>query len=179
MSRWRRRLARLRDHPGDALLLARVIALNVVVHVLVHRIGVARTARLVRPGVRAHEGAFTRAGRALSDTASEALDSRRVRVLAEFADPSTSAWTEGACLERSLVLYRLLNRMGVPVDLMIGLRSREGEVDGHAWLAWEGRPVLENFDPRDEFLATLCFASPYRGAEVPFPQAVSHAAPSL
>lgn len=162
MSLWRDRLARLREHPTDAWLLTRVVVLGAIVHPLVHRMGVAHTARLVRPVVHTRPR-----------PARDWLESRRVRVLIEFADPRTSHWTEGACLERSLTLYRLLNLEGVAVDLVIGLRSEGGVVDGHAWLTYHGEPILERRDPVGSFRPTLCFPSPFKGRDIAFPQILS------
>ena len=135
------------------MLLARVVVGSRLVSALLRRFGVERTIRLLRP-------------HCWSARRPHALDSRRTAVLTAFADPRTSRWTAGACLERSILLYRLLNQAGVPVDLTIGLRSVAGVVDGHAWLAMAGRPVLEPVDPRVDFQPTLCYPSPL-SAEAP------------
>lgn len=71
------------------------------------------------------------------------------------------------------MLYRLLNVEGIPVDLVIGLRSEGGKVDGHAWLAHQGLPVLERGDPRTAFQPALRFPSPHKGRNLPFPEVLS------
>jgi hypothetical protein len=47
------------------------------------------------------------------------------------------------CLTRSVVLYHLLRRSGVPVELCIGVRRDNQEFAAHAWLEREGRPYME------------------------------------
>ncbi len=50
------------------------------------------------------------------------------------------------CLRRSVVLFHLFRRMGLPVTLMIGVR-RDGErLAAHAWLTRDGTPYLEPSD---------------------------------
>jgi hypothetical protein len=50
---------------------------------------------------------------------------------------------EGSCLVRSLTMWALLLRMGVSVDLRIGMRKREGKIEGHAWVEYQGTPLNE------------------------------------
>jgi Transglutaminase-like superfamily len=50
------------------------------------------------------------------------------------------------CLERSLAAYRLLCRVGADVRLAVGVRPREGAVDGHVWVTLDGRPFAEASD---------------------------------
>ncbi len=40
------------------------------------------------------------------------------------------------CLERSLVLWWLLQRDGIQSDLRIGVRKDEGELKAHAWVEY-------------------------------------------
>lgn len=47
------------------------------------------------------------------------------------------------CLTRSVVLYHLLRRSGVPVELCIGVRRENQEFAAHAWLERERRPYME------------------------------------
>jgi len=51
--------------------------------------------------------------------------------------------TDRRCLPRSLALYRALSRAGASPQLWIGFRKVAGRVDGHAWVAVDGRPVGE------------------------------------
>lgn len=55
------------------------------------------------------------------------------------------------CLARSLVLTRLLARRGIPTKLVIGARATPDFL-AHAWVEYEGQPVLS---PGDESLGRL------------------------
>lgn len=59
------------------------------------------------------------------------------------------------CLTRSLVLWRLLARRGIPSELHIGVRKEASELLAHAWVECAGRPVGEDggADPRYTSLA--------------------------
>lgn len=50
------------------------------------------------------------------------------------------------CLERSLVLYRLLSEANASPRLMIGVAAGAGAVEGHAWVVVDGRPVGDSDD---------------------------------
>lgn len=43
-----------------------------------------------------------------------------------------------SCLERSLVLCRLLRRRGVMCELRFGADLAQGDLAAHAWVEWEG-----------------------------------------
>jgi hypothetical protein len=45
------------------------------------------------------------------------------------------------CLRRSLVLWWLLRRAGLPGELRIGARKRDGRLEAHAWVEHGGRPL--------------------------------------
>jgi hypothetical protein len=49
------------------------------------------------------------------------------------------------CLARSLVLTRLLARRGIPAKLVIGART-DPDFLAHAWVEYDGRPVLSPGD---------------------------------
>lgn len=48
-----------------------------------------------------------------------------------------------SCLVRSLALARVLRREGYDAHLVFGVRSDNGDMEGHCWVAVEGRPVTE------------------------------------
>jgi len=50
------------------------------------------------------------------------------------------------CLERSLVMYRLLAREGADVALVLGVRHNESNLAGHAWCEMNGMPLGERHD---------------------------------
>jgi len=47
------------------------------------------------------------------------------------------------CLERSLVLWRLLTSRGIPAQLRIGARKNGGKFEAHAWIERNGAVVGE------------------------------------
>lgn len=47
------------------------------------------------------------------------------------------------CLRRALVLQRLLLRQCVPTVLRFGVRKEGGQLQAHAWLEYQGRPVSD------------------------------------
>jgi hypothetical protein len=59
------------------------------------------------------------------------------------------------CLEQSLVLWWLLTRRGIPVDLKIGARKEADRFEAHAWVEFEGRIIGS---PGEEHLHFVPFA---------------------
>lgn len=55
------------------------------------------------------------------------------------------------CLTRSLLLGWLLQRRGVPSDLRIGVRLKEGTLDAHAWVECDGVPVNDRPNVASQF----------------------------
>jgi transglutaminase superfamily protein len=62
--------------------------------------------------------------------------------------------TDSRCLMRSLVLTRLLARRGIPATLVIGVR-KDDEFAAHAWVEYEGTPLLDPGDPNYARLVEL------------------------
>lgn len=50
------------------------------------------------------------------------------------------------CLERSLTLWWLLRRTGVPCELRIGVRRGETGVEAHAWVEHAGQAINDTPD---------------------------------
>src|SRR5581483_5192759 len=42
--------------------------------------------------------------------------------------------TWGRCVQRSLIVYRLLNAYGIPARLCFGINRQHEQLDGHAWV---------------------------------------------
>ena len=55
------------------------------------------------------------------------------------------------CLTRSLLLGWLLQRRGVMSQLRIGVRLRQGALEAHAWVEYEGIPVNDRLDVSTQF----------------------------
>jgi hypothetical protein len=86
-------------------------------------------------------------------------DAEKVARFASFAVNFPTRW--GKCLQRSLIVYRLLNGYGIAARLCIGVDREDAARDGHVWvisLEDGGRPVGESVEP-DERYQTI-FASP-------------------
>jgi Transglutaminase-like superfamily len=66
------------------------------------------------------------------------------------------------CLERSLVLWFLLRRRGLPAELRIGARKQDARFEAHAWVELEGH-VLNDSDSVHKHYAR--FDGPIASAE--------------
>jgi hypothetical protein len=67
-----------------------------------------------------------------------------------------AAWRgpyHATCLERSLLLWWLLRRAGIPTDLRIGVRLDAGRLAAHAWVERDGRPLNDSADVGRRFAA--------------------------
>ena len=67
------------------------------------------------------------------------------------------------CLRQSLVLWWLLSRRGIAVELRIGVRKDGGELQAHAWVEHDGHALN---DAQNAALAYAAFAPPFS----PLPQ---------
>ena len=54
--------------------------------------------------------------------------------------------TSNDCLHASLLLYRELSRLGAEPILAVGFRRAGERLEGHAWVAVDGRPVQDGGD---------------------------------
>lgn len=93
------------------------------------------------------------------------------RVAAEWVDAMLQRlpwpWRR-TCLKRSAVLYHLLRRGGVPVELRIGVRrDRSRRLAAHAWLTHNHASYLEappdDGGSVDDFTEIACFPEPRPG----------------
>ena len=59
-------------------------------------------------------------------------------------------WFPRACLRQSLALYRVLTRMGYPVEIHFGIH-KDGEIlQGHSWVTLQGRSIADE-NPTEVF----------------------------
>jgi hypothetical protein len=70
-----------------------------------------------------------------------------------------AGWPDRDCLQRSLLLYRELSRLGAEPELVVGFRKDEERVTGHAWVRAGGRPIAEDEADLCAFVPTLRFGS--------------------
>ncbi|MBI5789362.1 MAG: lasso peptide biosynthesis B2 protein [Candidatus Schekmanbacteria bacterium] len=47
------------------------------------------------------------------------------------------------CFKRTLSLYYFLKRIGLPVQVNLGVRKKQDELEGHGWLTLHGQPYCE------------------------------------
>jgi hypothetical protein len=47
------------------------------------------------------------------------------------------------CLQRSLLLYRLLSAVGADPELVVGFREQDGNIIGHAWVLVDEVSLVE------------------------------------
>lgn len=83
----------------------------------------------------------------------------------------TRLWIyQPTCLKRALLLFHFLRRSGMPVSFCLGVqptityaaRDREGRLEGHAWVTYEGRPVYESEKNRNAgYKPTFLFPRPH------------------
>jgi hypothetical protein len=86
-------------------------------------------------------------------------DAEKLARFASFAVAFPRPW--GRCLQRSLILYRLLNGYGLPARICFGVNRTQPGAEGHVWVARLGegdRPFAETSDPRERF--TTVYHSP-------------------
>jgi hypothetical protein len=48
-----------------------------------------------------------------------------------------------ACLKKSLVLFWMFRRRGLPAELRLGVRKVDGELEAHAWIEQGGRVLFD------------------------------------
>ena len=54
-----------------------------------------------------------------------------------------AALSGGTCLQRSLLLYRVLSRAGADPTLVVGFERSDDRIRGHAWVVVDGTALLE------------------------------------
>jgi hypothetical protein len=55
------------------------------------------------------------------------------------------------CLRRSLTLQWLLYRRGIDADLRFGVRRKDGILQAHAWLEYQGQVIGETIVPDEQY----------------------------
>jgi hypothetical protein len=117
--------------PADRRMLLEALLLPGFIWLSFRGIGVPRTQSLLRR--------WAGAGRARQLAAGAAI--RRASRAQGIV--KRNAGIGGNCLVRSLTLWTMLLRRGVPTDLRVGFRRRDSEIQGHAWLEYAHAPINE------------------------------------
>lgn len=86
-------------------------------------------------------------------------DAKKIAWFANFIVNFPFRW--GRCLQRSLIVYRLLNGYGMPSNLYIGVNQQDATADGHVWvvrLSDNGLAFAEVSEPGEKY--TILYRSP-------------------
>jgi hypothetical protein len=67
--------------------------------------------------------------------------------------------TDRHCLQRSLVLFREFSRGGADPRLVVGFRTADGRLIGHAWIEVDDRPVGETNFVQSTYVRTCAFGA--------------------
>lgn len=125
----------------NARVVARVVVWSLALRVLKHVLPLPRLVRLVQAPSRRRPVAHPRRREPASLT----------RLISALAPPP------GHCLERSLLLYRLLAESHAKVELVIGFRTTARGGAGHAWVLVDGQPHGEAAPTSEGFVPLLVF----------------------
>jgi Transglutaminase-like superfamily len=135
---------RMVSKPGEAWLLLRMAWWVAVLSVMARCYSLPRALRIV-------------AGN--KNSTKQSVDEKSQVELARTIDLLLSADVlifKPICWKRAAVLHRYLLRNGMPTRIIFGVRNETGgNVDGHAWLEANGKPILESTPP--EYVVTYSF----------------------
>lgn len=134
---WRRARAMLQSW-DDVALAGTITGLATMLPLLVRVLPLPRTLALLTPGgTRVMPPDITAYG-------------ARAAALTDAVLRRNLLWYRRNCLKRALILFAILRRRGVPVELRMGVRPTRGTginepdtLEGHAWLELDNQPFLE------------------------------------
>jgi hypothetical protein len=130
--------------PGEAMLLCRMAWWVAVLSIAARLTSLPRALQLV-----AGKPAGTKPATKSMDDLAQTVD------LLLSAD---ALFLRPICWKRAAVLHRYLLKRGIETKIVFGVRNdAEGKIDGHAWLEYEGKPILEKSLP--EYVVTYSFPS--------------------
>ena len=66
---------------------------------------------------------------------------QRLTVISRIAASGGRMLLSMNCVERSLVLYRLLSRVAAAPKLVLGVKGAGAAIAGHAWVELDGKPL--------------------------------------
>jgi Transglutaminase-like superfamily len=126
---------------GGAQLILEALLVPIVVSAGFRVVGVTRTQAWLRRWALAGDGLSYS-----QDPASTIPSVRRAQRIVK-----RNFRIEGSCLERSLTLWALLLRRGLPTDLRVGFRKSAGKLEGHAWIEYGDVPLNETKEVRETY----------------------------
>lgn len=151
----RRRVFELLRSPRDGWLVLRMSAWALLLPILKFALPLPRLVRLLSSNRR----------RRSRERAREA----RVSELAQVVYRSRKPGFADNCLERSLVTYRYLGRLGAEPSLVVAVGHERRDVIGHVWVSVDGSPVHDAPDFLEQFVPLIAFGPNGRATE-PSPQ---------
>jgi len=89
----------------------------------------------------------------LPETDYQNRQAEKVRLFTNFVLGHRFAGTK-TCLKRSLVLYHFLRKIGLDVEIELGITRQESGLIGHSWLTCNGLPYPEP-EPGLDFYQTI------------------------
>lgn len=136
------RIRRVADlSPRDWLLIARMLSILLLFGVLRHVRSLPELIQTLDPG---------------SEKSANALPvDRKVQICDAIL---RRLYGKDYCLRRSVILFHVLRRDGIPVRFVMGVVVRENDsLFGHAWVEMDGEPLAEAVDPRESYAVTYSY----------------------
>jgi hypothetical protein len=137
-----RRASELLRSPRDAWLVLRMLAWAAVLPPLKFALPLPRLVRLLS---------------SKRDVVRRPQREARTSELASLLYRSSRADLGDNCLERSLVTYRYLGRLGAEPSLVVAVATAQRDVIGHVWVSVDGRPVHDAPEFVARFVPILLF----------------------
>ena len=88
---------------------------------------------------------------------------------ARLVEAVTACYPAATCLKKSLILFRLLRKRGIPAELRLGVRKVDDEFSSHAWIECAGRTFLDGGTAHLYSTLSLTPALPVAGVRLPGP----------
>jgi len=128
--------------PADAYLAVRIALWTGLLRVLKHVVPLSTLVLAVRRRPRG---------------AASPHRERQIVVLARWAARLWAWSSSDTCLERALVSYRYLSRIGADVRLVFGFAREGARVKGHAWIVVDGVAIDEDEAALSSFIPAGTF----------------------
>ena len=136
------RMTELARSPRDVWLLTRMTGWAAVLPLLKFALPLPRLVQLMS-NARSHRRRPTR--------------ERRVSELAQLLYGASRPRFTDNCLERSLVTYRYLGRIGAEPTLIVAVAKDGDDVTGHVWVTVDGNPVQDAPDFLAQYVPLVTF----------------------
>ena len=120
-------------------ILFQLLILLPIIGAALRVLDVKRTCRLLARGIPKQRAVMTPTSEA--EVASKIEHAHRIAHLVSIA--ARHGPYRATCLRRSLALWWLLRRRGIPAEIRIGVRKDQGKLDAHAWVEHNGQALNE------------------------------------